>query len=73
MNATLQGLSTVRAFGAEEILENEFHAYQDHNTSAWYLFICSTRGFALWLDIVCLLYISFVTYSFLIFTNGKPK
>lgn len=73
MNATLQGLSTVRAFNAQTILESEFHAYQDRNTSAWYLFCCSTRCFALWLDVVCLLYISFITYSFLLFTGGDTK
>lgn len=71
MNATLQGLSTVRAFGAQKMLEEEFHAYNDLNTSAWFLFIYSTRGFAVWLDLVCLAYISFVTYSFLIFSDGN--
>lgn len=71
MNATLQGLSTVRAFNAETILEMEFHEYQDFNTSCWYLFICASRWFALWLDVVCLLFIAFVTYSFLFFGNGK--
>lgn len=71
MNATLQGLSTVRAFNAETILEMEFHEFQDFNTSCWYLFICASRWFALWLDLVCLLFIAFVTYSFLILGNGK--
>lgn len=71
MNATLQGLSTVRGFKAEAILEKEFHDYQDHNTSAWFLFAFAQRGFAVWLDLVCLVYIAFVTYSFLVFTIGK--
>ncbi|XP_031635556.1 multidrug resistance-associated protein 4-like [Contarinia nasturtii] len=69
MNATLQGLSTVRAFNASKILEKEFHEFQDYNTSCWYLFICSSRWFALWLDVVCLLFVTFVTYSFLLLSN----
>ncbi|XP_055303229.1 ATP-binding cassette sub-family C member 4-like [Sitodiplosis mosellana] len=73
MNATLQGLSTVRAFNADTILEMEFHEFQDMNTSCWYLFICASRWFALWLDIVCLLFIAFVTYSFLIFGNTEDS
>lgn len=73
MNATLQGLSTVRAFDAQDALEGEFHVHQDLNTSAWYLFICSTRWFALWLDLVCLLYIGTVTFSFLFLTGTAAK
>lgn len=72
MNASLQGLSTIRAFNAEEMLEKEFHEFQDHNTSALYLFQCASRWFAVWLDVVCLLFITFVTYSFLILKDCKP-
>lgn len=71
MNATMQGLSTVRAFHANKILEKEFHEFQDRNTSSLYLFLSASRWFALWTDIVCLLYISFVTYSFLVFGDGE--
>lgn len=70
MNATLQGLSTVRGFKAETILEKEFHDHQDHNTSAWFLFTYASRGFAFWLDLICLVYIAVVTYSFLVFSIG---
>lgn len=66
-NATLQGLSTIRAFNAHEILQNEFYNHVDNNTGAWYLKATTTRAFALWLDIVCLLYISVVTLSFVVF------
>ena len=72
-NATLQGLSTIRAFKAENVLEKEFNAHQDLNTSAWYMYITTTRAFAFWLDIVCVLYIAAVTMSFLFLGNGKKK
>ncbi|XP_053685764.1 probable multidrug resistance-associated protein lethal(2)03659 [Sabethes cyaneus] len=64
-NASFQGLTTIRAFGAEKILANEFDQHQDLNTSAWYLFLATTRAFALWLELVCVLYIAVVTFSFL--------
>lgn len=70
MNATLQGSATVRAFNAETMLENEFHVFQDHNTSCWYLFTCASRWYAFWLDMVCLIFIAVIVYSFLIFGNG---
>lgn len=71
MNATLQGLVTVRASNAATILEKEFHEFQDYNTSCWYLYMCASRWFALCLDVVCILFIAIVTYSFLSMGNGK--
>lgn len=70
VNATLQGLPTIHAFKAEKMLENEFHEFQDFNTSCWYLFASGSQCLALWLDLVCLLYITFVIYSFLVLSNG---
>lgn len=66
LNASLQGLTTIRAFGAQEILMKEFDNHQDLHSGAWYLFIASSRAFGFWLDVVCLVYISIVTFSFLL-------
>ncbi|XP_061390091.1 ATP-binding cassette sub-family C member 4 [Musca vetustissima] len=65
-NQTFQGLSTIRALEAEHALEAEFHGYQNANTSAWFLFFSCTRAFALWTDVICVFYISVVTFSFLV-------
>ncbi|XP_060873079.1 ATP-binding cassette sub-family C member 4-like isoform X2 [Metopolophium dirhodum] len=70
LNATLQGLTTIRAFDAEQILTSEFDNHQDLHSSAWYLFISLSRGFAFWLDIICLLYVSAITFSFVAIGNG---
>lgn len=71
VNATLQGSATVHAFNAGEILEKEFHEFQDHNTSSFYLFTCASRWFALSVDGVSLIFSIFVTYSFLILGDCK--
>ncbi|KFB46275.1 AGAP004603-PA-like protein [Anopheles sinensis] len=65
-NATLQGLSTIRAFGAQAALRREFNEFLNVNSSSWFMFISTTRAFALWLDLVCVLYIGIVTLSFLV-------
>lgn len=39
ISATLEGLSTVRAFHAENILEAEFEDHQDLNTGTLFMFI----------------------------------
>lgn len=69
-NASLQGLTTIRAYGAEQIISNEFDNHQDLHSTAWYLFICSSRAFGLWLDMICFVFISIVTFSFLIIGNN---
>ncbi|KAG5894556.1 hypothetical protein JTB14_021538 [Gonioctena quinquepunctata] len=63
--ASLQGLTTIRAFGAEEILRKEFDRHQDTHTSAYYLYVSANRGFAFWLDFHCVIYIGFVIISIL--------
>lgn len=71
VNATLQGTATVRAFNATEILEKEFHEFQDLNTSSYYLFINASQWFALSLDAICLVFVTFVTFSFLLLEDCK--
>ncbi|KAL0895660.1 hypothetical protein ABMA27_011740 [Loxostege sticticalis] len=71
LNATLQGITTIRAFGAQEALIREFDNHQDLHSSAWYLFIASSRAFGFWLDLVCVVYIGVVTLSFVIFGQSE--
>ncbi|KAL5283205.1 ABCC4.2 family protein [Megaselia abdita] len=65
-NQTFQGLSTIRAFKAEKVLEKEFHAKQNRNTAAWVLYLATCRAFAMWVEMICIIYIFCVVFSFLI-------
>ncbi|XP_049822547.1 probable multidrug resistance-associated protein lethal(2)03659 isoform X1 [Aethina tumida] len=71
LNASLNGLTTIRAFGAQEILIKEFDNHQDLHSSAWFSFISTSRAFGYWLDLVCIIYITLVTFSFLLIGNEK--
>uniref|UniRef100_W4VRR2 Putative abc transporter c family member n=1 Tax=Corethrella appendiculata TaxID=1370023 RepID=W4VRR2_9DIPT len=68
--ATLTGLTTIQAFGAENVLIDEFDNHQDLNSSAFYLFISTSRAFGFWLDVFCVIYIAIVTLSFFIMNNS---
>ncbi|KAJ6635777.1 putative multidrug resistance-associated protein lethal [Pseudolycoriella hygida] len=66
LGASLNGLSTIRAFKAQDILVKEFDSMQDLHSSAFYLFISTSRAFGFWLDAWCVVYIAIVTLSFFI-------
>ncbi|KAH1013756.1 hypothetical protein HUJ04_002706 [Dendroctonus ponderosae] len=69
INASLQGLTTIRAFGAQEILRKEFDNYQDIHSSAFYMFLCCNQTFGFWLDFHCIIYAALVTLSFFFIGN----
>nr|XP_023018988.1 multidrug resistance-associated protein 4-like [Leptinotarsa decemlineata] len=67
--ASLQGLTTIRAFGAEKVISEEFDRFQDSYTSAYVMFTSATRGFGFWLDFHCSIYIFLVMVSILFIEN----
>ncbi|XP_071953210.1 ATP-binding cassette sub-family C member 4-like [Antedon mediterranea] len=66
LSATLQGLSTVRAFQAQKSFTNQFDGYQDHHSQAWYLFLTTSRYFGIWLDWLALVFVTAVTFGCII-------
>lgn len=70
-NATVNGLSTIRACKAQHIVAKEFDELQDINTSAWYIFAASSRALALWLETVCVVYMGVVLSIFLLVDKGE--
>ncbi|XP_061393047.1 probable multidrug resistance-associated protein lethal(2)03659 [Musca vetustissima] len=72
LGASLTGLSTIRAFGAQGVLIKEFDNYQDLHSSAFFLFISTSRAFGYWLDCFCVIFIAIITLSFFVFApeNG---
>ncbi|KAJ8983675.1 hypothetical protein NQ317_003463 [Molorchus minor] len=65
LSASLHGLTTIRAFGAEEVLKREFDNYQNLNSAPCYLFIAANRTFGFWLDFHCVVYVACVIISIL--------
>lgn len=70
VSATLQGLSTIRGFKAQEILNKEFDKHQDLHSSAWYIFLSTSTAFGYWLELISVFYIAIVILSFLLYGKG---
>jgi ATP-binding cassette subfamily C (CFTR/MRP) protein 4 len=71
ISASIQGLSTIRALNAEKILIQEFDNHQDLHTSAFHLYISIFSTFGFWTDVMCVLYIGLVTFSFFLIKSGR--
>nr|XP_003705867.1 PREDICTED: probable multidrug resistance-associated protein lethal(2)03659 isoform X1 [Megachile rotundata]XP_012146728.1 PREDICTED: probable multidrug resistance-associated protein lethal(2)03659 isoform X1 [Megachile rotundata]XP_012146729.1 PREDICTED: probable multidrug resistance-associated protein lethal(2)03659 isoform X2 [Megachile rotundata]XP_012146730.1 PREDICTED: probable multidrug resistance-associated protein lethal(2)03659 isoform X1 [Megachile rotundata] len=69
VGATLQGLTTIRAFKAEEIVTKDFDNHQDLHTSTWFIFITISRAFGLYIEWFCLIYVGIITIAFLLFED----
>ncbi|RZC40224.1 multidrug resistance-associated protein, partial [Asbolus verrucosus] len=70
MSASMHGLSTIRAFSAQRVLTEEFDAYQDRHSAAWFLFLASNRCFGFWLDMMCAVFIAVAAFLLLYFNES---
>lgn len=71
VSSTLNGISTVRAFGCQKEFTSEFDNYQDIHSVSQYMFLASTRAFGYWVDCVCISYITCITLSFFHFAPAS--
>ena len=71
MSSTLNGLATLRVHQSQVIFQQTFDDLQDVHSSAWYLFLSSARWFGLWLDWICVVYITCVTFACVILRDSK--
>ncbi|CAG9825249.1 unnamed protein product [Phaedon cochleariae] len=71
LNASLEGLPTIRAFSAQPILSMEFNRHQDLYTSATYTSKCCQRAFGYALDICCTVFVAVIIAVFLAVDTGS--
>lgn len=70
ISATIGGLSTIRAFHAQDILLDEFDKHQDLHTACWFMYIAAGSGFGIVLDVMVFIFIFCVIFLFLLFDTG---
>ncbi|CAG2110955.1 unnamed protein product, partial [Medioppia subpectinata] len=67
VSTTLNGLASVRAFGAQEMFEKQFYVYQDDHSATWMLDLDSCSAFAILIDGLCFVYIAIIFAVFMVF------
>ncbi|XP_018392357.1 PREDICTED: multidrug resistance-associated protein 4-like [Cyphomyrmex costatus] len=65
VNATLNGLPTIRSSGAEieKIMRKQFDMLQDRHSGTWYLFLTCEAAFSIFTDIIMCLFLACVCFS----------
>uniref|UniRef100_A0A670I6L0 ATP binding cassette subfamily C member 4 n=1 Tax=Podarcis muralis TaxID=64176 RepID=A0A670I6L0_PODMU len=69
LSSSLQGLWTIRAFKAEQRFQELFDAHQDLHTEAWFLFLTTSRWFAVRLDAICAIFVVVVAFASLLLAH----
>ncbi|KAK6485739.1 multidrug resistance-associated protein 4-like isoform X1 [Huso huso] len=69
LSSSLQGLWTIRAFKAEQRFQREFDDHQDLHSESWFLFLTTSRWFAVRLDGLCTIFVTTVAFGSLLLAN----
>lgn len=71
ISATLYGIVTVRAFQAQNILQDEFENHQDLNTAVFFMFNAVNNGIGMIaFDLIVYIFVGCILYFFLAINEG---
>ncbi|XP_017911812.1 PREDICTED: multidrug resistance-associated protein 4-like isoform X2 [Capra hircus] len=68
--SSLQGLWTIRAYKAEQKFQEVFDAHQDLHSEAWFLLLTTSRWLAVYLDVICAIFVTVVAFGALILVES---
>ncbi|KAL7730044.1 hypothetical protein ACLKA6_009331 [Drosophila palustris] len=72
LSASLNGLATIRALGAQKTLIAEFDNLQDLHSSSFYTFLSTSRAFGYYVDFFCALYTVVIVVNYFINPPTNP-
>ena len=70
LNATLEGVPTIKAFGAEKIVTKEFETHHNLFNSASYSYTATLKAFVFVADVFASFFVAVVILQFVIFDRG---
>ena len=71
ISATIQGLSSIRAFHEEKRFLNKFHYYQNEHTKAWFMKIAVSRWFGMRIDLIGSSFLTIIAFTSIPLADGK--
>nr|XP_020732978.1 multidrug resistance-associated protein 4-like isoform X4 [Odocoileus virginianus texanus] len=68
--SSLRGLWSIRAYKAEKSFQELFDAHQDLHSEAWFLLLTTSRWLAVYLDVICAVFVTVVAFVSLILADA---
>ncbi|XDA80103.1 hypothetical protein R6Z07F_010097 [Ovis aries] len=68
--SSFRGLWTIRAYKAEQSFQELFDAHQDLHSEAWFLLLTTSRWLAVYLDVICAVFVTVVAFVSLILADA---
>ncbi|XP_011701755.1 PREDICTED: multidrug resistance-associated protein 4-like, partial [Wasmannia auropunctata] len=66
VNATLNGLPTIRSSGVEEMIRKQFDLIQDRHSGTWYLFLSCSSSFIVFMNLIMCLFLACICFSLIL-------
>ncbi|KAK9870720.1 hypothetical protein WA026_008289 [Henosepilachna vigintioctopunctata] len=70
VTTSLNGLQTIRASNAEDMVKREFDDIQDGHTAAFYMFLHTFQAFGFYLDMTSVIFLAIIIVQFLLSPNA---
>ncbi|CAL9690131.1 unnamed protein product [Knipowitschia caucasica] len=70
LSSSLQGLTTIRALKVHQTFQQMFDGFQDLHTEAWFLFLATSRWFAIRLDGICSVFVTITAFGCIYLRDG---
>uniref|UniRef100_A0AAA9SMB4 ATP binding cassette subfamily C member 4 n=1 Tax=Bos taurus TaxID=9913 RepID=A0AAA9SMB4_BOVIN len=68
--SSLRGVWTIRTYKAEQSFQELFDAHQDLHSEAWFLLLTTSRWLAVYLDVICAIFVTVVAFVSLILADA---
>uniref|UniRef100_A0A4W3IBQ5 Multidrug resistance-associated protein 4 n=1 Tax=Callorhinchus milii TaxID=7868 RepID=A0A4W3IBQ5_CALMI len=69
LSSSLEGIWTIRATKTEPQFQAKFDDHQDLHSEAWFLFLTTSRWFAVRLDVLCAIFVTTVAFGSILIAN----
>ncbi|CAG2164137.1 unnamed protein product [Oppiella nova] len=70
VSTTLNGIASIRAYGAQQAFEKQLYVYLDDHSATWFLFMCASRSLGMVLDWLCIAYLVIISVVLMSFPDN---
>ncbi|CAG2122395.1 unnamed protein product, partial [Medioppia subpectinata] len=70
VSTTLNGLASIRAYGAQQAFRNQYYTYQNDHSATWFVLLGASRTLGLIADWLCVIYLAVVAAVIMSFHHG---